>query len=147
MIHTPGHSPGGIALWEAATGVLFSGDVLYDGPLVEDTYHAREHATLGMKPIDRFGLDLSRIRYLVASAFNAELFFLEDTRKVRADNTFLFNNVRYEAPRDLRGMTISIRYDRYQPASAPAVYHGGQRLGLAEALDAVANDRRPFPSF
>ena len=40
VIHTPGHSPGGIALWEAATGVLFSGDVLYDGPLVEDTYHA-----------------------------------------------------------------------------------------------------------
>ncbi|MCB1404296.1 MAG: MBL fold metallo-hydrolase, partial [Rhodobacteraceae bacterium] len=40
VIHTPGHSPGGIALWEAATGILFSGDILYDGPLVEDTYHA-----------------------------------------------------------------------------------------------------------
>ena len=40
VIHTPGHSPGGIALWEAATGVLFSGDILYDGPLIEDTYHA-----------------------------------------------------------------------------------------------------------
>ncbi|HMQ92566.1 MAG TPA: MBL fold metallo-hydrolase [Amaricoccus sp.] len=40
VIHTPGHSPGGIALWEAASGILFSGDILYDGPLVEDTYHA-----------------------------------------------------------------------------------------------------------
>lgn len=40
VIHTPGHSPGGIALWEAATGVLFSGDIHYDGPLSEDTYHA-----------------------------------------------------------------------------------------------------------
>jgi glyoxylase-like metal-dependent hydrolase (beta-lactamase superfamily II) len=40
VIHTPGHSPGGIALWEAATGTLFSGDVVYDGPLIEDTYHA-----------------------------------------------------------------------------------------------------------
>jgi glyoxylase-like metal-dependent hydrolase (beta-lactamase superfamily II) len=40
VIHTPGHSPGGIALWEAATGVLFSGDLVYDGPLIEDTYHA-----------------------------------------------------------------------------------------------------------
>ena len=40
VIHTPGHSPGGIALWEAATGVLFSGDIVYDGPLIEDTYHA-----------------------------------------------------------------------------------------------------------
>ncbi len=35
VIHTPGHSPGGIALWEAATGLLFSGDIVYDGELVE----------------------------------------------------------------------------------------------------------------
>jgi len=36
VIHLPGHSPGGIGLWEAATGVLFSGDTLYDGPLIDD---------------------------------------------------------------------------------------------------------------
>jgi len=40
VIHTPGHSPGGIALWESATETLFSGDIVYDGPLIEDTYHA-----------------------------------------------------------------------------------------------------------
>ncbi|MGA9435143.1 MAG: MBL fold metallo-hydrolase [Roseobacter sp.] len=40
VIHTPGHSPGGIALFEAATQTLFSGDIVYDGPLIEDTYHA-----------------------------------------------------------------------------------------------------------
>jgi glyoxylase-like metal-dependent hydrolase (beta-lactamase superfamily II) len=40
VIHTPGHSPGGIALWEAATDILFSGDIVYDGPLVEDAYHS-----------------------------------------------------------------------------------------------------------
>ena len=40
VIHTPGHSPGGIALWEAASGILFSGDIVYDGPLIEDTHHA-----------------------------------------------------------------------------------------------------------
>ncbi len=40
VIHTPGHSPGGIALWEASSGILFSGDIHYDGPLIEDTYHA-----------------------------------------------------------------------------------------------------------
>lgn len=43
VVHTPGHSPGGIALWEAATGILFSGDIVYDGPLIEDTYHADAH--------------------------------------------------------------------------------------------------------
>ena len=40
VIHTPGHSPGGIALYEKATEILFSGDILYDGPLIEDTYHS-----------------------------------------------------------------------------------------------------------
>lgn len=37
VIHTPGHSPGGIALWESATGILFSGDIVYDGELIEGT--------------------------------------------------------------------------------------------------------------
>ena len=40
VIHTPGHSPGGIALHEKATGVLLSGDIVYDGPLIDDAYHS-----------------------------------------------------------------------------------------------------------
>jgi glyoxylase-like metal-dependent hydrolase (beta-lactamase superfamily II) len=40
VIHTPGHSPGGIALWEKKTGILLSGDIVYDGELILDTYHA-----------------------------------------------------------------------------------------------------------
>ncbi len=40
VIHVPGHSPGGIALWEAKTGILISGDIVYDGPLLADSYHA-----------------------------------------------------------------------------------------------------------
>jgi glyoxylase-like metal-dependent hydrolase (beta-lactamase superfamily II) len=40
VIHTPGHSPGGIALYEKKTGVLLSGDIVYDGPLIDDAYHS-----------------------------------------------------------------------------------------------------------
>ena len=40
VLHVPGHSPGSIALWEAASGVLLSGDAVYDGPLVDDAYHS-----------------------------------------------------------------------------------------------------------
>jgi glyoxylase-like metal-dependent hydrolase (beta-lactamase superfamily II) len=40
IIHAPGHSPGSIMLWENATGVLFSGDTVYDGPLIDDAYHS-----------------------------------------------------------------------------------------------------------
>lgn len=36
VLHIPGHSPGSIGLWEAATGILFSGDAVYDGPLLDN---------------------------------------------------------------------------------------------------------------
>lgn len=34
--HLPGHSPGCIGLWEAVDHTLFSGDAIYDGPLLDD---------------------------------------------------------------------------------------------------------------
>jgi glyoxylase-like metal-dependent hydrolase (beta-lactamase superfamily II) len=36
VLHLPGHSPGSIGLWEPRTGVLFSGDAIYDGPLLDE---------------------------------------------------------------------------------------------------------------
>lgn len=36
VLHLPGHSPGSIGLWEARSGTLFSGDAIYDGPLLDD---------------------------------------------------------------------------------------------------------------
>jgi glyoxylase-like metal-dependent hydrolase (beta-lactamase superfamily II) len=36
VLHLPGHSPGSIGLWEEATGTLFSGDAIYDGPLLDE---------------------------------------------------------------------------------------------------------------
>ena len=36
VLHLPGHSPGGIGLFEAETGILFAGDTIYDGPLLFD---------------------------------------------------------------------------------------------------------------
>ncbi|WP_420566078.1 MBL fold metallo-hydrolase [Thalassobaculum sp.] len=35
VLHTPGHSPGSICLWEAATGILIGGDTIYDGLLID----------------------------------------------------------------------------------------------------------------
>ena len=93
---------------------------------LEDTYHQRVHSTLGMKPIDRFGLDLARIRHLSDNPFSDELFLLESTRKVRADNTFSYNTRRYEAPRDLRDTTITIRHNRPGPP-LPAHRLSGRR--------------------
>jgi len=43
VLHVPGHTPGSIGLWEAATGLLFSGDTVYvDGRLGYDDLEAAE---------------------------------------------------------------------------------------------------------
>ncbi|NGO68492.1 MBL fold metallo-hydrolase [Streptomyces boncukensis] len=36
VLHLPGHSPGSIGLYERDTGILCSGDVVYEGPLLDD---------------------------------------------------------------------------------------------------------------
>ena len=36
VIHLPGHTPGSTVLFEQATGVLFTGDVLYEGELLDE---------------------------------------------------------------------------------------------------------------
>jgi glyoxylase-like metal-dependent hydrolase (beta-lactamase superfamily II) len=40
VLHLPGHSPGSIALYERATRTLFSGDVIYDGLLIDTAWHS-----------------------------------------------------------------------------------------------------------
>lgn len=40
VLHTPGHSPGHVSLFEERTGILFAQDVVYDGPLVDTCYHS-----------------------------------------------------------------------------------------------------------
>ncbi len=34
VLHLPGHSPGGIGLFERSSGTLFAADAIYDGPLI-----------------------------------------------------------------------------------------------------------------
>lgn len=35
VMHLPGHSPGSIGLWDSERATLFSGDAVYDGPLLD----------------------------------------------------------------------------------------------------------------
>jgi putative transposase len=107
---------------------------------VEHDYNATEHDAISMKPIDRFGIDLARVRFLAPSEHNDELFFAEAVRKVKKDNTFSFSGRRYETPVDLRDKEIQLRHDRHRTNTAAViVYYKGQRMGAARLLDAVAN--------
>lgn len=111
---------------------------------VEEDYNAREHSVLGMSPLDRFALDRKWLRFLPPNEANDELFFVEEERHVRADNTFSFKSLRWEAPRHLPDRTIHIRFQRSAPVSRVVVYYKGERMGEARLLDATANDRKPL---
>ena len=105
---------------------------------VEDEYNSVKHSTLGLKPVDRFAFDLKRIKFLEPSNIQDELFFAEETRKVKKDNTFSFKNTRYETPVDLRDKVVTIRYDRTKKDRI-VIYYKNQRMGEAKELDLISN--------
>lgn len=111
---------------------------------VEEQYNAQVHSILGMSPLDRYALDRKWVRFLPPNEANDELFFVEEERHVRADNTFSFKSLRWEAPRHLPDRTIHIRFQRSQPAGRVVVYYKGERMGEARLLNATANDRKPL---
>ncbi len=110
----------------------------------EEAYNAQTHSVLGMSPLDRFALDRSRVRYLPPNEANDEMFFVEEERHVRADNTFSFKSLRFEAPRHLPDRTIQVRFQRFRPTQRVIVYYKGERMGEARSLNPIANDRKPL---
>ena len=62
VLHLPGHSPGSIGLWEGETGTFFSGDAIYDGPLLDEIEGAE---------IDVYVRTMKRLRELPVRAVHA----------------------------------------------------------------------------
>jgi len=105
---------------------------------VEEDYNSHKHSTIGMKPIDRFAMDIKRIRFLPPGEVNDELFYAEDERKVKKDNTFSFKGNRYECPAHLRDKTITVRYNRLNTQRI-IIFFKGERMGEAKELNLIAN--------
>jgi len=108
---------------------------------VEGEYNSKYHSGIQMIPMDRFNLDRNRIVFLTDDAYSAEVFFVEEDRKVSKTNVFSINAQRYECPVDLREKTIQVRYDRMH-RDRFVVYFDGQRMGEANRLDLQANARQ-----
>jgi transposase InsO family protein len=107
---------------------------------IEGDYNASTHSAIGMAPINRFALDMNFIRFLSPHEANDELFYVEEKRTVKKDNTFSFKTTRYEPPADLRNKRITIRFDRNSPDRV-LVYFKDHRIGEAKTLNLVANSR------
>jgi len=106
---------------------------------VENEYNHKIHSVIAMKPIDRYALDRSRIRYLPNINANDELFYVEEDRTVLSTNVFSFRGMAYEAPVLLSYKKIQIRFDRKRKDTPVIVYYKSQRLGEAKPADVIAN--------
>ena len=62
VLHLPGHSPGSIGLWDPGSGALFSGDAVYDGPLLDE---------LADSDIDQYCMTMERLRALPVTVVHA----------------------------------------------------------------------------
>jgi glyoxylase-like metal-dependent hydrolase (beta-lactamase superfamily II) len=62
VLHLPGHSPGSIGLWHSSAGVLFSGDAIYDGPLLDE---------LCDSSIDQYCVTMERLMALLVTVVHA----------------------------------------------------------------------------
>lgn len=62
VVHLPGHSPGSIGLWDPSAGTLFSGDAIYDGPLLDE---------LGDSSIDEYCATMERLMALPVTVVHA----------------------------------------------------------------------------
>ena len=62
VFHLPGHSPGSIALFEKTTGIMLSGDVVYDGDLFDTVYHSDKYV---------YEASLKRLREMPLSVVHA----------------------------------------------------------------------------
>ncbi|MBD3377137.1 DDE-type integrase/transposase/recombinase [candidate division KSB1 bacterium] len=109
---------------------------------VEDEYNTTKHSALGMKPIDRFALDFKRIKFLPQLQASDEIFYNEETRNIENDNTFRFDNSKWECPAYAVGKKVSIRYDRNDKTKPIIVYLKSQRLGEAKLVNLIENANR-----
>jgi transposase InsO family protein len=109
---------------------------------IEQVYHLSEHRGLGTTPLLRWQRDIERTRQLPPSTDLRRLFFYRLHRVVRRDSTFLLRGHFYEAPPQVAGETIEVRFDPLD-LSQVEIYFQGQAQGLARLVDAVVNAHLP----
>lgn len=105
---------------------------------IEEEYNSKNHSSLQMTPIERFALDTPRVKYIIDDQYSAEVFYIEEDRKVSKTNVFSINCEQFECPIDLRTKKVQVRYDRNQK-DRYIVYYNGNRTGEANRLDLQLN--------
>ena len=111
---------------------------------IETAYHRAEHSALGSTPLLRWQRDIEHVRQLAPATDLRRLFFYRLDRLVRRDCTFLLHSRFYEAPPQLTGETIEVRFDPLDAAEVE-IYFQGKPQGAARLVDPVINAQLPAP--
>jgi putative transposase len=113
---------------------------------LEEDYHRKVHASLGMTPQDVFISQVSRIRMIDNPASLDPLFLKRDYRKVKHDGTISVNSILYEVPPRFIGQRIEVRFDD----DNVYIYEDGVSVGKATLVNFSDNahvKRERFLSF
>jgi transposase InsO family protein len=109
---------------------------------LENVYHRSEHSALAATPLLRWQRDIEQIRQLPPATDLRRLFFYRLNRLVRRDCTFLLHNQYYEAPPQLTGETVEVRFDPLDAAEVE-IHFQGKLHGAARLVDPVINAGLP----
>jgi len=107
-----------------------------------DVYHRTEHSALQTTPLLRWQRDIEQVRQLPPATDLRRLFFHRVDRLVRRDSTFLLHNRFFEAPPQLAGKRVEVRFDPLE-RNQLEIYYEGQSQGAARLVDAVVNAQLP----
>lgn len=102
---------------------------------LEEDYHRREHASLGMSPLDMYFSQSSRVRLVDDPAFLEHLFLRRQIRKVRHDGTISLNNQLFEVPPKYTGRQIELRFNE----DGAYIYEQGLPVGQAVPVNLADN--------
>jgi transposase InsO family protein len=107
---------------------------------LDTIYHRHEHSAIHTTPLLRWQRDIEQVRQLPPATDLRRVFFHRVDRLVRRDSTFLLQNRFFEAPPQLAGQRIEVRFDPLDLAHVE-IFHDGKSAGMARLVDAVVNGR------
>lgn len=102
---------------------------------LEEDYHRREHASLGMKPHDVYFSQTSRVKLVEDPSSLSHLFLKRQMRKVRHDGTISVQNKLFEVPQKYIGQRIEVRFND----DGVYIYENGLPKDKAKAVNFADN--------
>jgi putative transposase len=99
---------------------------------LECVYHRSVHSETGQTPLERFQQDLQTLRSVDPLQLTSA-FLWRETRQVRKDGSLELQGNRYQAPKQLAGRKIQLRFDPFDLSNLQ-IWLDGQFVGDAKVI-------------